>query len=627
MSDQSDPDDGFPSSAAGSSIGEDPDESETDQEGAFFDLEADDSHGDDEDGEDGEEDEYDAGHNYGGISKSCRAQWSFPQFSRLPSELRGLIWEAFDPYMQFKTRVLDFNIVEYGGNVELWETVELDEIIRPSRKLLATSAESRHIALLHYPHVIQLRNGRGQVRFNNNDIISLHMHRSAPTGDIFSVIQRCCHDAKQIAIDERLMSYSRSRELPLLDYLPTDLRTFFCCFEPDTLGRRRLEWSVSNSAKQFYSGIFEAGDEYFGSFWCWPDTTLHKDFRHQVGSEYMLQFEWMPDLGPIPVWPLASYGPFHDAGAYPRVKRYYEQRLNREDASDSSCESDLDEYALDGFVVDSSSEVEEDSDAEGSDVDVDEAQGSIGVIESSDEDEPVEDEPEENAKLDFDQDEFTGFSPLQDQSDDESTSNAVGATSAKPKHEDYASDSPSLEEQPLAAKQSIRRKRRIVSSDEEDGGNDDEGENAGPSNTRNRRTKRARLVVSDSEDDEGGSGSDASPGVKRAPNRIQSRRALLDSEDEETDTGEDEDEDQDEDQDEDGDEGDEERPRVTAPVSLFAKLTQFRSDVPVSPEGDSSISDEELDEDEQYGDEDERGSYDAEFPDSAGEEDGGQDGW
>ncbi|KAI8947574.1 hypothetical protein F4801DRAFT_560265 [Xylaria longipes] len=645
MSDQSDRDDDL-SDGAGTPLEQDSSESATDQEGEFFDLEAEESDGLEEDED---EDENEVNDDYGHHSE----HFSFPQFSRLPPELRTMIWEILDPDLKSKARVMDFIAIENSradGDFGLWEPATLAQQTAPARVLLATHRESRHIALRYYPDVIQLRRGQGEVRFNSaNDIILLRLPRDL---HVPADLGRWCSKIKYLAFDNGLESYPTPRHLPALDHPPQGLETIFYCFQASTLGKRMLEWSVSESSRQFYVETFEEepglGEDY-KALYCWPDTSLHTDFLDRVGFDYMLNFPAMPSIGSIPVWPMAQYSFDDGLVLHQKAKRYYERNVGRENGSasplessegESFYESEPDEYALDGFVVNSSSEGSEEASDDGDDgVNADEPRGS-----SDHEDSLDGDGYEEGARFDQDLDDFNGFSPLQDPSDGEATSNLVNVTSVihdVESYEDHISDAPSFEEQPLAATKSSRHKRRIVSSDDESDGNDGV---VSPAEIHSRVTKRARFAISDSESDEDGNGTDAGPEVDGSLRlRKRARIILSDSEDEEDDKhihsegrllpehGLDGDEDEDDDdngeteEEEDGDEEDEEKSRASKPVSLLARLRQFRSDVPVSPEGESPISGEEYDE-ERYGDEDGQRFSDAEFPESA-EEEGDQDGW
>ncbi|KAH8162040.1 hypothetical protein CIB48_g6204 [Xylaria polymorpha] len=610
MSDQSDRDDDLSSDVASTPVEQDPDESGSDQEAGFFELEAEESDGYDED-EDVNENESEVDDDYDHHSE----HFSFPQFSRLPPELRTMIWEAVDPDLTSKARVLDFIAIKNtreDGDLDLWESATLAQQTAPARALLATNRESRRIALRHYPDAIQLRRGLGEVRFNGaNDIILLHLPQNLGGSDLHG-LGRWCNKIKHLAFDNGLESYPTPRHLPTLDHPPQGLETIFYCFEASTLGKRLLDWSVAESSRQFYVETFEERPglgEDFKVLYCWPDTTLHTDFADRVGFDYMMKFPDMPAIGSIP------------------AKSFYEWNVGREHGStsplessegESFYESEPDDYALDGFVVNSSSEEgEEASNDEDDGLNIDGPRISSDHGGSSD-----RDEYEEDIRFNQNLDEFNGFSPLQDPSDDEATGNLVNVTSMAHDVEsngDHISDEPSFEEHPRVAKQSSRRKRHIVSSDDESDGDDGV---VSPVETHSRVTKRARFAASDSEGDEDGNGTVRTgktidifaakdmnyPNTVLMMTKTKMKTAMGEAEEE-----------QEEEEEDDDDHEDEEESRASKPLSLLARLRQFRSDVPVSPEGESPVSAEEYD-GEGYEDENERRFSEAEFPESADEE-------
>ncbi|KAI0965845.1 hypothetical protein F4678DRAFT_451421 [Xylaria arbuscula] len=625
QSNQSDHEDDMSSDAVESPSDQYPDEAETDrsdEEDKFFDLEAEESASSDED----DEDEY-----YSDDSDDGYVSFhdSFPQFVRLPAELRVMIWEAVDPDLKCKGRVLDFNLVLYP--VDIWESATLARQTAPARKLLAASRESRCLALKHYPDVIEIREGHGKVRFNSSrDIILLRTAHLLPallnSGQWYCQIKNLAVDYSPFPPPYDELSDSRDKLLQACGSLKA---VFFWC-EAHELGPDTLGWSVAESSKKFY--LNKSRSKECDALYCWPDTESADTDSHASFFPPNVMGDVLLTL------PLVQYTFDQDLKLYNKVKRRYGRDIGQKAGSasplessegESFYESELDDYALDGFVVDGSSDGNEEP--------------------SDDEDLSDEDGNEDDAQLDQDPGIFNGFSPLQEElGDDEATGNLPNATVLDYGHasaEHHLSDEQSLEEQPRSITQTGRRKRHIVSSDDEDDG---EGGGEGSAIQTNPRVKkRARVILSDSEDDEDRSPNGAGSDTQGATRRKQ--RAFIvhsDSEDGEEegikenessrppDFKRDEDEDEDEEgsddatEDEDDDEESEGEPTVSKPTSLLARLRQFRSDVPISPEGGSPSSnlDEASDEEEQYEDNGERRFSDAEFPDSAAEDDE-EDGW
>ncbi|KAI1195432.1 hypothetical protein F5X97DRAFT_308270 [Nemania serpens] len=605
MSDQSDRDDGL------SLTDQDSDESETEQGDGFFDLEADES--DDHDGdENGDEDDGDDGDDGDDAGKP----YSFPQFSRLPPELRTMIWEAVDPDLKSQGRVLDFQVI--GTREPLWASATLAEQTAPARALLSTNKESRYIALAHYPDVINIEFD-GVIRFRgSSDIILLRTDQNL--GDVLNNFRRWSSNIKYLA-------FSVNLEAPVLLFwegLAPDqdsilegcrnLEAILFCFHGDELRIRELDWSVSKSAKQFYRKTFEeipglSRREDCSALYCWPDTTLHATFADCAGESYVEDFLRLLEFGDIPLWPMAQYCSESGLELYHRVKRYAERSDEHGFASspessegESISESESDDYSLDGFVVDNFSERSEES----SDDEHDDSFDGNG--------------DEEDAGFHYDPNAYNGFSPLQSPTDDEATSNLPNTTQAIDEArslEDLGSDASSLEEEPRAARRSSRRKRRIVASDDEDD-EEDGGTLAVEGNSRGK--KRVRVEISKSEDGGDGDGDGTGSEVEYSIQPRKRARTIVsrneDTEDEET---------EEEKTDDGDDDDDEEEPRASKPISLFAKLRQFRSEVRISPENESSTSGEEYDEEKRF-ESDEEEVSDTEFPESAGE-DGEANGW
>ncbi|KAK5630207.1 hypothetical protein RRF57_005922 [Xylaria bambusicola] len=644
MSDQSDNEDGLSSNAAESLIDQGSDDSETDRGEGLFDMEAEESDGqhedEDEDG-DGDEYEYD-------IHSDDGPQY-FPQFSRLPPELRAMIWEAVDPHLKSKGRVLALNMVKFP-QPDLWESALLAEQTAPARALLAASKESRDIALKHYPNAVRIERGTCDIRFNSSsDIILLHPREQQPP-DVRNFVSDL-QQVKYLAFDYSFADPDSHDDLfPGLESLPPlleNLSALFCCFQASELKDCDLAWSVSESSKEFYMEMVENpsySDEILKILYAWPDPNLEQNKVDCVGEECVLQFPAMAKISTLPIWPLVEYSFDSGIELYEKVKRRRERKADREartgtsspSSSDSSegesfYESDLDDYELDGFIIDNSSEGSEEPSED----------GSILNGDMIDDDTRVEEDP----------DVFNGFSPLEEEDSHDAAADglpkAIAVNHNSESDEDELSDKPSAGEEPRTITQTSRRKRMIISSDDVDDG--EAGEEEPATEPHRRANKRARVVLSDSEEDEDGSrndmGSEAEVAFrpKKRPRTVLSDSEEDDEDEEEAhnkgrrrpwpkpDSDEDEDEgDKDEDEDVSEDE-DEEEEVVSKPMSLMERLRQFRSDVPVSPEGGSPGSSndydrEERDEDDDDDDDDERRFSDAEFPDSAAEDEE-EDGW
>ncbi|KAI0401461.1 hypothetical protein F4802DRAFT_580331 [Xylaria palmicola] len=624
------------------------DESETDRGDEFFDMEAEES-----DGYGVQEDEGDVDE---------RQHYSFPQFARLPPELRAMIWEAADPYMLSGARIFEVQAARQDGELQLWESATLARQTAPARAVLATCRESRRIAWAHYPDVVQLRGGRYQFRFKSaNDIILIRgLSPSALRNS------RWCGKIQYVAFEalptiDEIWALHQAGLNPR-DFLHGDnnIKAIFLCCESYDLKYVALGWTASESTKRFYLEthyeLQGVDAEEFKALYCWVEPTRDARFLGDLLAELeggmedpeRDYLEMLLSHG-MPVGVMVGYYD-GELEVYDRLKYRYDRKLDREagreDGSESPvdswmgdylAESEADDYELDGFVVDSSPEASEESGGE-----EDDGVNAHDSDVSNDEEGSLDgDENDEVAQFEQDPGTFAGFSPLQESSDGEGAGSSPHADMSIA-NLDHASDASSIEEQPPATTQSGRHKRRIVSSDDESG-NEDGGVSA--TNIRPRAIKRARFVLSDGEDeedDEEAGGDDIGPEVEGSSSRSKKPTHIILSDSEDTDEerpndsrgrrppthnliDEEEDNDDEEETEEEDEEEDEEAPRASKPMSLLAKLRQFRSDVPVSPGGGSPDSAEDDDDTEnEDDDEGERRFSDAELPESAGEDDGGE---
>ncbi|CAJ2508751.1 Uu.00g137770.m01.CDS01 [Anthostomella pinea] len=85
-------------------------------------------------------------------------QISFAQFSRLPIELRQLIWEFFCPdLLGNSSSMIELDLIRTKQDAcSIWEGVVLEQQTATARAVLATNHESRTLAMKAYPDVIEI---------------------------------------------------------------------------------------------------------------------------------------------------------------------------------------------------------------------------------------------------------------------------------------------------------------------------------------------------------------------------------------------------------------------------------------------------------------------------------------
>ncbi|KAI0598405.1 hypothetical protein F4775DRAFT_555364 [Biscogniauxia sp. FL1348] len=526
----------------------------------------------------------------------------FPQFCRLPIELRERIWEYFDPNLTSKARVLDVTVL--SSPLELWAGPTLDQQTEPARVMLATHRESRALALKHYPDTLHLHREKSIVHLNcAQDIVSLSgQFDAAILRTLLSTSLSDC-GVKSITLDwESEVPIEPMFKVPYLS-LENDFGVrIYLCVNAIAYSSRDLQPFVSDSAQKYYMQTREEEEglgEDFECIYCWNADPMGGDYTGlEPEPEDMIKFIFKEGIRRFDKIKntMSIEGPWED------------NWQSDSEMSGSDVESEVDEYELDGFVVNSES-----GESEGSDNDDEDR-----------EEEEEEDDIEGGTRLDDNVSSFNGFSPLQDEDGDMGNDHDLPAahfSSLEPEspHPDDLEDQEisESEEQPTRntrtsdrriissddapesvgdaqRSQSIkgkdvlefggrpgrgsRIKRRIVSSDDEDqdeDGPEDEHEDSPVKKARPH--KRARVIMSDSEDED----------EEEGDGRHERSRKLDDEDDENTQGSSDSaTEEEEEEEEEDSDE----EPMKAKPVSLLDRLRRFKSDNPISPSGSDDES-------------------------------------
>ncbi|KAI1326265.1 hypothetical protein F5Y16DRAFT_375766 [Xylariaceae sp. FL0255] len=564
----------------------DSNDSETEIRDSFIDVEAEESDEDDED----EDDDYDENHDDGDEPRDGSDTESesgeptyFPQFTRLPAELRLTIWELVDPYLKCR-RVMQFHIND--EEMELYEDMVLRKQTKGVRTLLSVNQESRKLGLQHYPNVVNMRQGQYCIPFNSSTDVLLLAHDADPSATLGD-ISDWCSTVKYVGLN-MTPHYPGFQTGPHPADILDDgegricrpngcdyLKAVFLCFDANEWyfhGKKNRKWITP--ANTFEIKIKERGEYGLKSepewTFYWPDV-----FDTDGCAKLPLAFQHFDDIDSdfVRVWPMME--------ADGHARRHLDDPWANSDV-ESVYESELDDYQIDDFVVNGNTAENEDFDND------DESDVDIG---------PESSDP-------YNGDTFNGFSPIQDGSSDiQEPVEALGAAVSSLEPESPTGRLPissDAEEEEPTMQSRKRNKRHIISSDAED--HEDENEEL---NATSRRVKRARVVLSDSEEGE----DDEVNEVRTA------RTKTIDSDDDSAEESEVEGEDEEDESEEDEEE---EKPR---PMTLMQKLAQFRSEVPVSPEEGSGSAEEYNEENEEDYDE-ENEPLDAEFPVSEEDMDG-----
>ncbi|KAI2627849.1 hypothetical protein GGR54DRAFT_436007 [Hypoxylon sp. NC1633] len=579
----------------------DSEESDTDAAHGFLDMEAAESEGLYE-GEDEDEDWHKT------------EQHFFPHFTRLPPELRALIWSFFDPYLKAKTRLLELHVAP--DPLAVFPSVVIAEQTAPARAMLATHKESRQLALMSYPDIIPMYDeATGSPEFHDlrynreRDIVYLGLFIPSQTWIGFDDAP-WLEDVKYLAADQKTMKQELGN---LLLDLP-NLKVLYALHDEDVHRRRDIRWCASDHVHAFSVDMTEEDYVYEGAtlryLYCWPDLDNHRKFAEEnVTTDGMFE---SPVLGTnFESWPMVRFEDESGMRAYESLRR---QVLCGDEASDYGHSSDAahssesetpDEYESEGI---------DDATIDGDD-DQSEDENDLIVVQSSSDEDEMSPSP------------LNRFSPLQDEDPELDLGEEVGVAKfsslepQSPVHGGDDSEHVISDDEPVRTVG--RHKRRIVSSDDE---NDSEDEHDIQAKLSSRPTKRSR-VISDTEDEEDDDENDDEENDDEDGGAGNDLDAIDGSQNHE---GSEEDE----------FDGFEDEPAKAKSLSLFEKLNQFREEHPIPLDSDTSshadtsisggdndgrndidFSDDEIDEEENMGEYDEEGT-DLSEGHSEGEEDG-----
>lgn len=474
-------------------------------------------------------------------------EFFFPQFNRLPPELRARIWDFFDPNLRVKARIYPLATVpnEMERTMEFWETPDLVDTTAPARVMLATYSESRALALNRYPSTLEIRGHRGTLRYHcERDIVLIERYTwwRSPKMEWLHVLLR---DIRHLAV-RRLEGPNRAMMILRLTPPLHRLKVLYACVDESTMSSRTLQWCVSDSIHTYHTKHTEENGIrplILETMYCWPDLENHRKFATEAIDPLIHETAETFEL-----WPMVQFefdsgmSQFHQLRAMAKPVEWNEGLVYPDGSSGSEAESDIESGTEDQYESEGIDDATIDGDSGSSD---------------DDDDLAVQSDSEEDNMSTFD-----GFSPIQAGDPELHLAGDVEAgnfSSLEPessRHDNDESEHAASDEEPT--RPSNRRRRQIVMSDDESNSEDDSDE---PVNLPSRPAKRARAVISDTEDE------DNEDGVRAA----KKGKAVASESDNDEDSEEEEYE-------------DDEKPLEARPMSLFEKLKRFRDDNPVSPD-------------------------------------------
>ncbi|KAM7187708.1 hypothetical protein V8F33_011092 [Rhypophila sp. PSN 637] len=606
-------------------------DSDSDDEGlmgnALFDMSAEEA---DETGSDDENNSDDSDRLDGYVNRVERSESPqlhfFPQFKRLPIELRYRIWELFCPEILAKGRVYPFKPqkVDYPESdsgeefrMQLVPHVHLGMMTESSRAALAVDSESRGFATAAFPDILCFQGAT--LRFNKGKDIILIDHPALDSqgvcryypleSDLMNQIHHIAFSTS--ALDPEVFFW---RQLPMLRFWEVPGSIYMTLSAPDVLEEYfcSIKWCGERDHHHYRTEVYESQHglgEDLEYHWVWPNVDKHPDYtkywfdgsgktykdwaariRNELAiSRYRERFDPnIPDLKEIETKFLPILRPMIE------FLGSNEDRLFKKLVQVADRGPDWDGYA---------SELDDD---ESDELDEYESEG----IDDSDIEEPeANSEDEEDGLVVVDDDSggedegstFAGFSPLQEHGspelDEDESQTARGSDSEEEEEEDVHQWHPrargsrsTADEDKVPAESAPGRwpnkRKRVLDSDDEDDVVEIDDDDEAP--RKRIRTSKSSLVVVPDDDSEDETG-------RMRKNARRSRPIMVDDDDDE-DSEEDEkngrrsrpivvDDDDDEDSEEDGKDDDEVK-GTSRPLTLMERLELHRRDNPTPGESD-----------------------------------------
>lgn len=490
---------------------------------------------------------------------------SFPEFMKLPAELREMVWKAFCPDLIAGPRLLEIYLMELP-HPRLLPGPALENQTAPMRTLLAVNRESRGLVLKSSPHTFSLSAG---------EIIRYHEEK-----DIIHVVtsSRCDDAAFLLAIQElgdslQNLAFSfKFFDNILVDacYLLPSVRRLFVLFDESELQDvpvKDYAWTVSENVHHYYSKTQEDGEaglvNTIESMFCWPDLDKHRDFAqqnvdlrdtgwsslgdnvrvyrniladplttsHELSQDYVTEemlTEAVTRIQNIEVWPMVQFNGHDGIQLFNDMKAWDRPWDEWGDSGSSGSDDTEDEYDSEGIDDDSIHDhlsTDDEDDLPGQLLaDTSSDQGTLGQLLGS----PSEINDHLAAQFSSDDDDegenqADHEDASEEEKEEEEDEENLQTRASRPKRRVVESDS---EDQSVTETEEPRpaasRRGRAVLADSEDE-SDEEGDDVPlPAQGRNRR---ARAVPSDSEDD------DDMPQLPRTTQNRRSRAIPAESDD------------------------------------------------------------------------------------------------
>lgn len=225
----------------------------------------------------------------GGLSGSESELHYFPQFSRLPIELRHRVWEFFCPDLCDKPRVFSFDTYpDKSPRTCIYDGISMTQQTAAARTMLATHHESRVMALRFFPDTLAF-DSPGVLRFRKDRDIVLVNEGRGPIGfkDVPPFHDGFRDNVVHLALLPRIgemddpLPSARSLDFFLhLAQFPS-LKTVYLHVDSSECATERLMWCKSDLMRRydFWTTEVRPGlGEDMQYTWSWPNFQDHPDF-------------------------------------------------------------------------------------------------------------------------------------------------------------------------------------------------------------------------------------------------------------------------------------------------------------------------------------------------------------
>lgn len=264
----------------GTSDHDDSEESASEQETGFFDLEA-------------SEEESEAN------SDVTDDATSFSKFTSLPKELQDMIWKFYCPTLDTKPRLIQLAFSGGGRyntaiHVHPCSTVEAE----PMLALLAVHRASRSLGLSCWPHCIHLESRQFIPYHQERDTVLCTLPENYhPSNRISSVLNEAAPGMRNLALNKLglhvLFEDSSLETFKWLLRLPALRNVYVLEDEPDFIPTKALSWTASANSFQHYARLEEDlnGIEptILQMVYSWPDPEKYRESEFSVRQFGALQ--------------------------------------------------------------------------------------------------------------------------------------------------------------------------------------------------------------------------------------------------------------------------------------------------------------------------------------------------